>query len=237
MTVFLLAMTLPASGQETIDATLARIHRDYTTYVKNGDVGGLVVLDWALRSIFRRPLENFFRPVKDTAEYAEIGVATNHWAESLIYEGKLLWVAHQINPKSSYRESTLYSTVWVEEAQWAGEAYSFPSIPAAEAYLKEFPAGPFADILSLKLAYFYEDLYKVIQDELNREARDFKYDCFASYLTKQPLAEQLASARSEGLKYYRLAPLARSRDESAAQAFANMTAGKPDQYGWHYCPD
>ena len=69
------------------------------------------------------------------------------------------------------------------------------------------------------------DLYKVIEDELNREARDFKYDCFAEYLTKQPLAEQLASARSESLKYYRLAPRARSRDESAAQAFANMTAG------------
>ena len=142
-----------------------------------------------------------------------------------------------MNPKSAYRESTLYSTVWVDKEGWTGEAYSIPSIPAAEAYLKEFRAGPFADVLSLKLAYFYDDLYKVIQQELNREARDFKYDCFAEHLTKRPLAEQLASARSEAIKYYRLAPLARSRDESAAQAFASMTAGKPDQYSWHYCPD
>jgi len=223
-------------GQDALEATLDGIYRDYSEFRRDRDVGGLVVLDWALRSLFQEPPEGilrgqFLRRPKWKAEYEDIGIEDNHWYEGYIYTGKVLLDAHRINPNSAYRESTLYSKIW------NGSERAVPSPQAAEAYLREFPAGPFADHLYVKLAYFYDDLYKVIHRETTGESRDYKYDCFAPHLTQRPLQEQLRTAQSLAVKYYEVAAHVRPGNENLRRAFANMKQGKPELYSWHFCPD
>lgn len=75
----------------------------------------------------------------------------------LAIRGKLLREAHRLDPKA-YRSYTLYSTVFSAEGEAGDE---IPSPTAAEAYLKEFPSGPFVVQTHLALAHFYADLFTV----------------------------------------------------------------------------
>ena len=58
-----------------------------------------------------------------------------------------------------------------------------PSPDAAEAYVNEFPQGPFIVEVHLILAGFYDDLYKVLTLEEDGRRIAYKYDCYKAYLT------------------------------------------------------
>ena len=101
----------------------------------------------------------------------------------LTYSGKLLAEAHAHNPNSPFRSYTLYSTIFGK----AGETSNgVPSPDAAEAYVREFPQGPFIVDVHLVAAHFYDDVYKLITLEEAGQRIGYKFDCYDTYLKAQP---------------------------------------------------
>lgn len=83
----------------------------------------------------------------------------------------------------------------------------------------------------LTIAEFHKDLYMVLRDK----HADYKYDCFAPYVTKANRAQQEARARTTAIDYYerilRLAP----GDEEVRSILAETRAGTVRR--WSYCAD
>jgi hypothetical protein len=221
-----------SESQEALDTALQRIYKEYLSFGGKPDVGRLVLLDQELRRLLPRwvwegppALSKNYRP-----EYKTIGVTPTVFdPDSLSYSGKLIVEAHERDPKIQ-RSYTLYSTVFDEE-----EDGGMPSPAAAKAYLQEFPSGPFAFQAHLAIANFYSDLFQVIQEEEAGMPRDYKYDCYQTYIVKGPLPPQRTDAQAQAVEHYLAATRLMPKVEELAEWLAEMRIGKIN--GWHYCED
>jgi hypothetical protein len=230
----LLLMTVfPSSvvAQDPIADELGRIYSQYQAIQQNPDVATLVMLDKRLRDLLFRDDgyvdSKYLRP-----EYESMGLEPTLFEPDILsYSGRLLLQAHRLNPMSEHRRSTLYSTVFPGGNDHGNDA---PSPRAAETYLRAFPDGPFAPHVTRTLAYFYDDLYKVIRFELAGERIDYKYSCYQRFLSNRP-REQLTVAQQSAILYYRKAIALLPGDRYLPDRLREMEKG-PDN-GWHYCAD
>jgi len=129
--------------------------------------------------------------------YKKLGVFLGHYG-SIAYYDKLLAEAHRINPNSSLRRYTLYSTIF---SQYKSHSWSaLPNITAANLYLKEFPKGPYVWKAHEALGYFYYDLYKVFKDaieniKLGRSYVEHTHDCYKDYILNKPFLAQMKASK------------------------------------------
>lgn len=108
-----------------------------------------------------------------------------------------------------------------------------PDVAAAQAYLREFPVGPFAADVHVALATFFDDLFKAIR--AGATLADDKRPCFQRFITREPIAAQMEAAQREGERHYQQAiPSRRDADwlEARRRALADGTADR-----WFYCVD
>ena len=221
-------------AQDSIETALDRIHREYSAATQ--DVARLVLLDQELRELIpyyawkERPWlpATYLRP-----DYDNIGIFPGLFERDVLtYSGKLLAEAHAHNPNSPFRNYTLYSTIFGK----AGETSNgVPSPDAAEAYVREFPQGPFIVDVHLVVAHFYDDLFKVITLEEAGQRIGYKFDCYDTYLKAQPLAEQRQRARESAIRHYeRLVDLL-PRNADQARYLADLRQER--SHGWFYCGD
>ena len=228
----IVAVSLAASDQESFASSLDRIRREYVAAREKADVRTLVDLDHQLRRLIPYwTWEGAPAPTPASRNDEDIGVRPLLFEPGrLSYSGKLLVEAHRLDA-ASYRSYTLYSTVFEGDEA----ANSLPAPRAAEAYLREFPAGQFALHAHLALAHFYADLFKVLRDEENGRTRDYKYDCFKEHIETGPLPEQRARAQSLAVRHYvdvvRLLP----HVDHLVRELSEMRRGESE--GWHYCAD
>jgi hypothetical protein len=225
---------LASYGQTSPDAELARIYNEYSSFRGELDVGRLVQLDQELRRLL--PYWSWegvpassqnYRP-----DYEAIGVGRAMFEPgSLVYSGKLLLEAHRKDPRSR-RSYTLYSTVFGVEGE-AGN--SLPSPVVALAYLQEFPNGPFALYAHLATANFFADLFKVIQAEEAGKPRDYKYECFKTYIAKGPLPPQRSRAQAQAVEHYLALTRLRPEVKVFSEWLADMQKGQ--NQGWRRCAD
>ena len=183
--------------QDSLAVALQTIYRQHLATRSDRNVATLVKLDTELRHLIIDPWEKddwlvdkeYFKP-----EYDSLGIYVGHFSDALDYSGKLLDIAHRINPRSPYRSYTLYSTV---------NAQGFPDVVAAKVYLKEFPTGPYAFEVARVLAFFYDDLFKSLRDKI--AGKSSFYDIYDDFMTSAPLKQQMKTAKQNGLRYYRMA--------------------------------
>lgn len=161
----------PSSGDEIYKPLLAKISSQKHPFTQ----AEYVELDRKLRQI---TLHMLSEPMDTTSwkTLSPLGVKQGHFSLAPFYDGRWLKKAHHMNPHSIYREITLYS-----EIEESNELKGLPPITQINTYLAEFPEGPFAKQLHILLAYFYNDLEKVLQLAINGDI-NYKTECFAPYL-------------------------------------------------------
>jgi hypothetical protein len=237
---FALALTIvfytpPVIAQDAVAVALDRIYREYLELRQRPNVARLVLLDQELRMLIPYGVWQQ-RPSADSRSsgplHEAMGVSPLLFeGYTLGYSGKLLVEAHALDPKS-YRSYTLYSTVFHGESE-VGTAV--PSPDAARAYLKEFPNGPFVVAATIALAFFYDDLFKLVKREEAGVSGDYKYDCYKQYLDGTPLARQRQRAQQNTVRYFKQLVTLLPNVEFIARSLAEIEKGRSE--GWHYCAD
>jgi hypothetical protein len=234
MVVVLAVLTPFLQAQDARQVALEAIERDYEVSSGRTDVVTLVRLDQQLRALI--PYWSWEGPPFSTKgfrrSYEGIGVRPLLFEPEFAgYSGKLLREAHAIDPRSQ-RRFTLYSTVFGAE----GETGNTPPVPeAAEAYLREFPNGPFAFQAHLALGTFQSDLFQVIEGAEAGDRESHKHECYRAYVTTAPLSVQRGRAQASAIEHYgaltRLRPDVREFIDWSAKARLGRFEG------WHYCGD
>ena len=230
-----------ALGADTYEERLNQILVEYRALPNTRDVKRLVELDRELKALVKEIQETH----KDGTskrywrkDYDDIGLYVGHYSDALGYSGKLLVEAHKRNPNSPYRKYTLFTTI-LGESTFHGLG-AMPNINQAELYLKEFPHGPYAENTYSILGYFYDDLSKVLKRfvEDNKYKEDYKYDCFAPYITKDPYQEQMRRALSLAISNLEKAIAVNPSSEQnryRREVLASIKSGK--SHGWYWCAD
>ena len=228
----ILAWAGAAAAQRPAAASVAtrlrHAHEQYLEARAARDVARLAIIDGDLRAVMAiRPYVGYgvFR-----SGYEVLGLQRAVFdSELLAYDGSVLREAHAIDPYSSARPFTLFSTIFPQ-----GEAYvDVPDVAAARAYLREFPEGPFAADVHILLGDFHDDLYKAIR--AGDALVDHKRACFGRFISPAPVEAQLEAAHRTGLAHYRRGLALRPRDERARQAMRALADGTTN--GWHFCAD
>ena len=225
--VVVLLSTAAVAQTRSVATTLRRAQAEYLDARAARDVSALARIDGDLRTVMAvRPFvtASVLRPGYDV-----LGLQPGAFdVEVLAYDGRVLREAHAIDPDSSARPFTLFSTIFPD-----GEAnVAVPDVAAARGYLREFPEGPFAAEVHLVLAGFYDDLYKAVRAGESLVAD--KRACFGRFITSAPVHAQLESAQRKGLAHYRRG-LALRRDDRARQAMQALETGTTT--GWRFCAD
>jgi len=226
-----------AASADQEQEALDRILGEYRQLPTTGAVRRLVELDRELGALVQsirkaRGRESARLWRKD---YEEIGLYIGHYSEELGYSGKLLVEAHRRNPTSAERRYTLYATI-VGEGTPDGLGV-MPDVGQARRYLSEFPHGPYAENVHEILGFFHDDLAKVLQGLLAGE-RDYKYDCFAPYITREPYVRQMERARAAAIRHLETAIRMRPASEAniyRREVVKSIKAGNTD--AWHWCAD
>jgi hypothetical protein len=215
-------------GAASVEKVLRLAHQQYLEAHADRDVAALARIDGDLRTVMA--IRPFVKASVIRPGYDVLGLQPMVFeGELLAYDGKVLREAHAIDPDSSARAFTLFSTIFPK-----GEAYvDVPDVAGARAYLREFPEGPFAAEVHLVLADFYDDLYKAVR--AGESLVDYKRACFRRFITSAPVQTQLESAQRKGLTHYRQGLALRPRDERARQAMQALETGTTT--GWHFCTD
>ncbi len=216
--------------QSRMNDVLPKAYREFKRSEAAPTVEELVAVDAHLRQLFReRPDyypcedEEHYRP-----EYADMGVHLGYW-NNVVYSGKLLVDAHQLDPESGRRESTLFSTVMnVRPAHGLGE---MPDIAAAFRYVEEFPDGSFAEDASVIIADFHKDLFMVLR--ANR--RDYKYDCFKPYINRTPYSGQMKRAKKIAVSHYERVLAIEPSNARARKSLDEINDGTINS--WSFCAD
>lgn len=228
-------------GADTYEERLNKVLIEYRALPDTQDVKRLVELDRELNALEKEIQSTH----KDGAskkywrkDYEDIGLYIGHYSDALGYSGKLLVEAHKRNPNSPYRKYTLFTTI-LGEGTFHGLG-AMPNISQAELYLKEFPNGPYAENVYSILGYFYDDLAKVLKRFVKNDKykEDYKYDCFAPYITKQPHQNQMRGALSLAVTNLEKAIAANpysDQNKYKREALTAIKSGK--SYGWHWCTD
>jgi hypothetical protein len=234
------SLTCVLANAATYSQRLERIYQAYQALGQPKDVQHLVELDAELRALGNE-IE-----AKDTAgktrsiwksKYASLGIYVGHYSDSIGYSGKLLVEAHKIDPHSIYRERTMFSSILgVGSSHGLGK---MPNVGQAKKYLQEFPEGAFTDEANFILGSFYDDKAKVLRDLRDpKYEKDYKYDCFKPYLSKDTYETQQMQARRSSILHLskaitqttELAKKKRIREELAE--VKNSTSS-----GWYWCAD
>jgi len=220
-------------GQDKIANDLQRIYRNYTVTGANKDISVLIELDQELRAIFKLPWDYDYNEIQGSyykSKYDSIGIFFSDYWPGLHYRGKLLREAHKINPNSSFRNYTFYSTANCDE-----ENCSMPNIDSVQAYLTQYPEGPFIFEIYRTLAHFHDDLYKEIRNVINGKEKNYKYDCYAPFISNVNLQGQLDSAQSLGVLYYEKAIKIKPSEKRLLKSLENLRNGTTR--GWYFCSD
>jgi hypothetical protein len=230
-----------ASTYRTYQQHLDRILKEYIALPQSRDVRRLVELDRELAALAEQIQKNDRSGESAKIwrkDYESIGVYVGHYSDQIGYSGKLLVEAHAINPNSPYREYTLFTTL-LGEGTFHGLG-EMPNIEAARKYIQEFPRGPFAAKTYAIIGSFYDDLAKVIKEQIEdaENNKDYKYDCFSKYLTKEPYKAQLEKARSYAIENLEKA-IALTEDGEHKDALRQelMDVKKGESNGWYWCAD
>ena len=225
---------------DTYQQRLDRVLKEYKALPQSSDVTRLVELDRELTALAKEIQEND-REGKSAGiwkkEYEEIGIFVGHYSDQIGYSGKLLVEAHKANPNSPYREYTLFTTILGEgSSHGLGE---MPDIEQAKKYVQEFPHGPYAAKTHFIIGSFYDDLAKVIVRFIKNEQDkdDYKYDCFSSYLTKEPYQTQLTKAKALANEYLDKAIALARESERKNMNLDFLYVKSGETYAWHWCAD
>ena len=236
MRVILVILIIGGTGtcycQDSLLTGLQHLYLRYQTISKNPQVAQLVALDQDLRRLIKRfpaTVEESNRPGVIPGSYEAMGVSIEKYSEVVGYSGKLLTEAHRLNPVSPLRDYTLYA------AACESDESSLPNVDSAEAYVAEFPDGPYIREIYTTLARFYCDLYQEIRSLIAGEPTDYIYDCYSLYISAEPLPVQLNKVQQLGLHYFQLGI---ERDSSNAILKAEREDLKTGTInGWYFCGD
>lgn len=210
---------------------LAEIYRDFEKAGSPKSIATRVRLDGRIRALFEnRPS---YRPCEEDStiydqRWATMGVHIRHFG-NLGYSGLLIAQAYRQNPNSRLRRYTLFSTILgTKEADDFGV---MPNIDAAFRYANEFPTGPFAKQTYLIIAGFHKDLFMVLRDG----ERDYEFDCFRRYITRESIDRQRRKAKRIALEYYDKV----LRMDPANNTVAQLRKGVADESirAWSFCAD
>jgi hypothetical protein len=223
-----------ASAEDELELALRRIYSDYLAAVSARDIGRLVILDQELRFRAHEPWEQsrtllsakYFKQ-----EYRQCGLEIGHYSDALQYSGKLLVEAHRLNPHSSYRQYTFYSTICRDDECQGG----LPDIDSAYAYLREFPEGPFVFHTTRLLARFHSDLYQALRDRLENKIKQEVFEFFSPFMSTKASESELLSVQQKGLTYYKQAMELRPADKVLAAEAEDLQEGICA--GWFLLPD
>lgn len=225
----------------TYPQRLDQILKKYKLLPQSADVRRLVELDQELTTLVEEIQKNDQEGKSASVwkkEYEEIGVYVGHYSEQIGYSGKLLVEAHEANPNSPYRKYTLYTTIVGEgSSHGLGE---MPDIKQAYQYLHEYPQGPYAENTYAILGSFYDDLSKVLAAlvENATDKEDYKYDCFSSYVTKEPYEAQLRKARFLAIENLKKATSFYPKSEKSKRLRQELEdVRRGTSIGWHWCAD
>lgn len=235
-----IALTCTFSNAASYAQRLERIFQDYQALGKPKDIQRLVELDAELRTL------GYEIQVKDTAgktrniwksKYASIGIYVGHYSDSIGYSGKLLVDAHKIDPYSAYREQTMFSTILgIGSSHGLGE---MPNVTQAKKYLQEFPEGVFAGEANFILGSFYDDKAKVLRDLGDpKYEKDYKFDCFKEYFSKDSYQTQLVKARRFAISHLSKAIAQTTELAKKKRIREELTEVKNGtSSGWYWCAD
>lgn len=229
---------LPAyAATSSYEARLEQMLREYQQIQAAPDVGNLVRMDEKMRDLIEDMQHEKIQSVKWESKYAVIGMEQGDGL--LLYSGKLLAEADRFNPKSQYRERMLCSSI-IDQDSWG----AMPDLENINIYLKEFPRGFCARDAQRNLATFYSDLYKVLLElQDTKYEKDYKYECFAPYINKQPYKQQAQQARTLAIDYFKIALASKNlrktaywSDENMREELKELINGEGPS-GWFWCAD
>lgn len=236
--IFCWMVLFPAHAETSgYEARLEQMLQEYQQIQAASDVGQLVGLDEKVRDLIEDVQHQKRQSVKWERKYEVIGVDQGDGL--LIYSGKLLAEAHRLNPNSPYRERTLCSNI-IDHGGFG----AMPNLEAINVYLKDFPDGYCAREAQGSLATFYSDLYQVLVELQDQKyEKDYKYDCFAPYINKQPYTQQAQRAKKLAVSHFKQA-LARKKlrrtgnwpDEFTREIMNGLKSGE-DPLGSFWCAD
>jgi hypothetical protein len=204
--LFMAASALDANApnlNDEYDIKLQAIYAEYEQLGTPPDIATLVRLDKELRKLVPIVAENersnggriHFRE-----EFTVLGLEANHWSGYLEYNGAPLKRAHELDPNSPHRSSTLFSSIEIDYTR-----SGLPGIDNAHRYILEFPDGPFIVEVNEILATFYDDLYKLLRGKVKDEDTGFEMDfesCYAVYFTALPFEMQMVQAQALADQFY-----------------------------------
>jgi hypothetical protein len=229
-------LTCTFANAATYAQRLERIFQDYQALGKPKDIQRLVELDAELKKLEREVQDKGIVPEFFKKKHKLIGVEGDYQSDQMVYSGKLLVEAHKIDPNSAYREQTFFSTVENKSKYGLGE---MPRVGQAKKYLLEFPEGTFAGEVNLILGSFYDDKAKVLRDLSDpKYEKDYKFDCFKEYLSKDSYQTQLAKARRSAI--FHLSKAISQTTESAKKKRIRaklLEVKNGTSNSWYWCAD
>jgi hypothetical protein len=236
--ILLLLSLIPlalSSGQTWVDSSLSHLEMLYTETQQHKTVQTLAHLDSSVKAFVQAVHKAFpYRtpPQFNPDRYKNLGLWIGHYTDEIGYTEEFLLEAHTLDPNSSLRPLTLYSTILgARSFHGLGE---MPNVDSALAYLKEFPRGPYAGAVCVLLGNFYKDLFMVLRD-FKEEQKDYKYDCFQPYIDKSPIEAQRSRAQKLALYYYNEALKLDAKDKWLGGFRREVQDGTVS--GWSYCAD
>ena len=210
------AITSNAFGEDPIQQRLDALYTEYEATIANPTVKKYVELDGRLRAFLSEELPKYSENAEGYSKYDghtlvvgietrktfsnnsthELGFEISRYVPVLLYSGKFIVQAHEIDSHSKYREYTLFSQIM------STNGLEMPDIKVAYQYAKEFPSGPFiADVYRI-IASFHKDLFMVVRGLSQGENMSYKYDCYKPYVERRPYKEQMGQNKRIALRYY-----------------------------------
>lgn len=234
----LLSSAASALAESTFDDRLQAIHAEYEQLGNPPDIATLVKLDRDLRMlvpvIAESERSNGGR-IHFREKFRVLGLEANHWSGYLEYNGAPLKRAHELDPNSPHRSSTLYSSIEIDYTR-----SGLPGIDNAHRYILEFPDGPFISEVNEILATFYDDLYKLLRGKVRDEHTGFELDfesCYAVYFNALSFEMQMVQAQALADLFYGKALATLEKDSPRSQKL--LTQQEALRNGttkvWYWC--
>ena len=154
------AITSNAFGEDPMQQRLDAFYVEYEAIIANPAIPKYIELDRKLRAFFSEDVWEFSPKLewKDRFKYANertrtFGIIPGKFYMALEYTEILLVKAHEMDPRSKYREYTLFSQIMGIRPE--GGLGEMPNIKVAYQYAKEFPKGPFISNVYLIIAKIF----------------------------------------------------------------------------------